>query len=66
MATKETWPEHVGGVGTVVQEAIKKERPELTVVLQPELGPCTMDYRTDRVRVFVNNEGKVVSAPNIG
>jgi len=66
MATKESWPEHVGKVGTEVQAAIKKEHPELNVVLQPELSPCTMDFRTDRVRVFINAEGKVTSAPNIG
>lgn len=36
------------------------------VEVHPELGPCTCDYRVDRVRIFVSNDGKVVRPPMIG
>ena len=36
------------------------------VEIKTELAPCTMDFRTDRVRIFVNNDGKVVSPPRTG
>jgi len=66
MSTKENWPELAGKTGAEAEAAIKKERPDLTVVIQGENSPCTMDYRTDRVRIFVNAEGKVTSAPGCG
>ena len=66
MSAKEEWPELVGKTGEEAKEAILKERPELNVQVVPELGPCTMDYRTDRVRVFVNKEGKVAGPPRTG
>jgi hypothetical protein len=35
------------------------------VNLVPENAPITMDYRTDRIRVFVNAQGIVSMVPNI-
>jgi hypothetical protein len=32
----------------------------------PENSMVTMDFREDRVRIFVDGEGKVVSAPTLG
>jgi len=66
MSTKESWPEVVGKTGKEAEAAIKKERPELTVEILGENAPCTMDFRTDRVRIFVNKDNKVVSAPGCG
>ena len=47
--------------------------PQLTncvVVVQamciPEGSMVTMDFRTDRVRVFVDGQGKVAQAPHRG
>src|SRR6218665_3676084 len=31
-----------------------------------ELSPCTMDFRQDRVRIFINKEGKVAGPPRTG
>ena len=48
-------------------EAIKLERPELTVVKVIEGSMVTMDHRLDRVRVFYNeNTGLVTSPPRVG
>jgi len=66
MATKEQWPELVGKTGDDALAAIKKERPELTVQVCQMNAPCTMDYRTDRVRIFVDNNGKVTNPPQTG
>jgi len=66
MSTKEQWPELVGKTGADAQAAIQKERPELTVQVCQENAPCTMDFRTDRVRIFVDSNGKVTNAPHTG
>jgi len=67
MATEKTsWPECTGMTGPEAEALIKAENPNLNVVVQNELSPCTMDYRTDRVRVFINKEGKVVGEPKTG
>lgn len=36
------------------------------VVVVPDDSPITMDYRTDRVRVFVNKDGIVIRTPRTG
>jgi hypothetical protein len=36
------------------------------VVAINENSPVTMDYRTDRVRVFVNDKGIVTRVPTTG
>jgi hypothetical protein len=46
---------------------IKKERLDLRQVIAiPNNSMVTMDYRTDRVRVFVDSEGKVSRPPRVG
>ncbi len=40
--------------------------PNADVIILPEGSPCTRDYRITRVRVFVDSENKVVSAPHVG
>jgi len=35
------------------------------VVVLPEKSPVTMDLRTDRVRIFVDAQGKVVHTPHV-
>jgi hypothetical protein len=67
MATKTSWPELVGQIGTDAEATIKAERPDLNQVkVLNEKAPVTMDYREDRVRIFVDADNKVVSAPNVG
>eukprot|EP01039_Chlorochromonas_danica_P007745 gene7745-8556_t len=60
------WSQLVGQEGFIVAEIIQKERPELQVVTVPHNAMTTMDYRADRVRIFVNASGKVVRPPRIG
>ena len=64
------WPELdlVGYTGEDAKFAIlaATKDEEMNVIIIPEDSMVTMDYRTDRVRVFVNEEGKVVRQPKIG
>jgi len=66
MATKEQWPELVGKTGDEAKEAVKHDRPDVNVEVLNEKSPTTMDYRVDRVRIFINDEGKVVGPPQTG
>ena len=40
---------------------IKAQNPSFKVVAVPEGSPVTMDYSTERVRVYYNKEGVVAS-----
>lgn len=54
----------------VCKEIIKEDAQSKNVQLQIETlhksRPVTMDFRQDRVRIFYNNFGRVVSTPRIG
>ncbi|WP_396334440.1 serine protease inhibitor [Klebsiella pneumoniae] len=65
---RSSWPELVGESGKVAVASIEKENTCLHVYLCPNAGgPCfTRDLRWDRVRVWVNEEGKVDRVPRIG
>jgi len=63
---KSTWPEVVGMTGDEAKEQIAKDRPDVQINVLPEVSPVTMDFRPDRVRIFVNNDQKVVAAPRCG
>ena len=61
------WPETVGLDGVEAAEYIQKSRPDMkTVTVMGERDIMTRDMRFDRVRIFVDDEGKVVKAPRIG
>jgi len=66
MSTKESWPEVVGKTGEEAKDHICKDRPEIEVQVIADGSPCTMDYRTDRCRVFVDGSNKVVHPPCLG
>lgn len=64
---KSSWPELVGTEGATAVTTIKKERPDLAqVVTVPQDAMVTQDYRLDRVRVYIDAEGKVVRPPMVG
>jgi hypothetical protein len=64
VAPKSSWPELVGMPGRTAVAAIQRERPDLAEVSTlPEDSMVTMDWREDRVRVFVDGAGTVVHPP---
>lgn len=66
-----TFPGLLGMHGEDAKAKLRNEYPskDLLSVIQviPENSPVTMDYREDRVRIFVDKEtGKVTCVPQIG
>ncbi|KAL3778781.1 hypothetical protein HJC23_002687 [Cyclotella cryptica] len=69
--TRETttkWPELslVGMTGEEAQNAIRAVDDTLEVRIVPEGSMVTMDYRLDRVRIYVDEENRVVRQPKRG
>jgi len=61
-----SWPELVGREGTYAVEYIKETSGLTNVFTILEGTPVTMDYRNDRVRVFVDKHGIVTQIPRTG
>ncbi|KAK1396850.1 putative Subtilisin inhibitor 1 [Heracleum sosnowskyi] len=63
---KTTWPEVVGMTGEEAKKQIEEESPGTSVHLIPQNTFVTMDYRTNRVRLYIDSSGKVAVAPKVG
>lgn len=63
---KNSWPELVGINGEVASAIIAKEKPKVSVQIVKEGMMVTMDFRCDRVRVWVDSYGIVKTTPKIG
>lgn len=63
---REEWPDLVGKSGEEAKAAILSDDSTLTVHILPEGSMVTMDYRLDRVRIFVDGAGNVVQVPRKG
>ncbi|XP_019051913.1 PREDICTED: inhibitor of trypsin and hageman factor-like [Nelumbo nucifera] len=63
---KSMWPELVGMNGEVAAAIIANENPKVRVGIIPEGRMVTMDYRCDRVRIWVDQYGSVKQVPKIG
>ncbi|KAH7285683.1 hypothetical protein KP509_33G040800 [Ceratopteris richardii] len=61
-----SWPQLVGLPGEEAKCKILEKGPELTVVILPEGSGVTKDFRVNRVRIFVDDNGIVTKAPHIG
>ena len=70
-ADGQSWPGKnlVGMTGDEARAAVLAGNPGLSrgnVHVVPHDAMVTMDYREDRVRIFVSDDGKVVRQPIIG
>ncbi|XP_022975284.1 inhibitor of trypsin and hageman factor [Cucurbita maxima] len=63
---KSSWPHLVGVGGSVAKAIIERENPNVKAVILEEGTPVTKDFRCNRVRIWVNKRGLVVSPPRIG
>ncbi|KAL8617018.1 hypothetical protein ACOMHN_014189 [Nucella lapillus] len=63
---KTSWPDLVGQTYESAAEAIKKDIPDLKVSKVTPGQPMTRDYRTDRVRIMVDDSDVVIQTPNVG
>ena len=63
-----TWPEKslIGMTGSAAKLEISNVDLTLQIEILPEDAMMTMDYREDRVRIFVDADGNVVSQPQKG
>ena len=62
---KSQWPELLGKNGQEAVNIIKKETGFSHVMAIRAGSMVTMDYRTDRVRVYVDKHGIVTRTPTI-
>ncbi|KAL0338289.1 UNVERIFIED_CONTAM: Subtilisin inhibitor CLSI-I [Sesamum angustifolium] len=66
-AGKSRWAEVVGLTAEEAERKIKEEMPAGThIYALPSDSYVTMDFRTDRVRIFTDSSGKVSTPPRIG
>lgn len=63
---KSSWPELVGKEGKVAEQTIERENPHVDAIIVDEGSSVTLDFRCDRVWVWVNTYGIVVRVPIIG
>jgi hypothetical protein len=67
LPAKTNWPELLGQNGEAAKATIEMETGgKVNVQIVPDGSMVTEDYRLDRVRIFVDEEGNVVRSPNIG
>ena len=60
------WPKCVGMSGEDCEDYIKDNAEDVHTEIVPQNSPVTEDFRVDRVRIFVDDEGVVVAAPKKG
>ncbi|KAJ4840552.1 hypothetical protein Tsubulata_024179 [Turnera subulata] len=63
---KSSWPELLGARAEDAVKVIEEENPYVGAVLVPEGSVVTADFRCDRVRVWFDKHGIVISVPRIG
>ncbi len=64
--SRKSWPELVGMNGEEAKAQLQAALPGKKIMLVPQDSMVTMDYRTDRVRIFVDSEGNVARTPTLG
>jgi len=60
---KTSWPEVVGLSVEEAKKVILKDKPDADIVVLPTGSPVTLDYRPNRVRIFVDT---VAQTPHVG
>ncbi|KAF5193070.1 Protease inhibitor hpi [Thalictrum thalictroides] len=63
---KEMWPELLGVHGEVAAAKIRRENRNIVVAIIQEGMYVTMDFRCDRVRIWVDKRGIVKQVPRLG
>jgi len=56
----------VGMPGKQAVAQLEQENPNMNIQLVPFGSMVTMDYREDRIRVFVDEQGNVSKPPRVG
>ena len=56
----------VGMDGNAAVQCLQGQYPQFQISTIPEGSAVTMDYRTDRIRIFTDSQGRVATTPGIG
>ncbi|KAI0519135.1 hypothetical protein KFK09_006575 [Dendrobium nobile] len=65
-SVRRSWPELLGLTGEEAKKRIKEENPALDLHVVGPDGMVTADFRSNRVWIWVDSEGKVNRTPSIG
>ncbi|EMS50345.1 Subtilisin-chymotrypsin inhibitor WSCI [Triticum urartu] len=60
------WPELVGKSVEEAKKVILQDKPEARIIVLPVGRIVTMEYRIDRVRLFVDCLGNIAQVPMVG
>lgn len=61
------WPELVGTSGEYAMAQIRNQHPNIEIVEVIRPGAIVnLDYRLDRVRIHVDDQGNVIKSPSTG
>lgn len=60
------WCVQIGMPKEQAREVVLKDKPDAAVYFVRQGMAVTMDYRLDRVRIFLDENDRVVHAPTIG
>ncbi|MED6164449.1 hypothetical protein PIB30_090225 [Stylosanthes scabra] len=63
---KTSWPELVGSSLEEAKKKIKEEMSEADIQVVPPDSFVTADFRSERVRIYVDDSNKVIRTPIIG
>lgn len=63
---KTQFPEVIGWTGEDAKADLEAKFPDFEIVVVPWDAMLTMDWREDRIRIMVDENGMVKKAPRIG
>ncbi|PNT15265.1 hypothetical protein POPTR_010G075400v4 [Populus trichocarpa] len=63
---KSSWPELLGAEGKVAAATIERENPLVEAIIVLDGSEVSLDFRCDRVWVWVDERGIVIEVPRIG
>lgn len=64
--TRTEFPEVIGMTGDAAKATLETEFPTMNIQVLPYGSMATMDFREDRIRIKLDENGVVSKAPRIG
>ncbi|KAK8936293.1 hypothetical protein KSP39_PZI013409 [Platanthera zijinensis] len=65
-SARDNWPEAVGLTGEEAKNSINEENSLFHLEIVGPDHMVTADFRMDRVRIYVDSDGKVIRTPTVG
>eukprot|EP00980_Cylindrotheca_fusiformis_P031300 scaffold26137_cov152-Cylindrotheca_fusiformis.AAC.1 len=64
--SRSEFPEVIGMTGDEAKATLEQEFPSMTIQVLPHGSMATMDFREDRIRIWLDENGSVSKAPRVG